>query len=154
MSNDKKVVVMSAEKKPYDAEYLNQLRRQARDSVEKIKEKPTLQELYASVDRCWEMPVFVKQTQFENKDQHYAYITEYYHESIEKLTLEQYKQLVLSDLLNRIDSAEALLNADKIYSAAKEHKKQEDKLAQQREEQINDLKQRNDAAMKDILKND
>lgn len=149
-----KVVVMPVEKKPYDVDYLNKLRAQARASVEQIKQKPTIEEMYKAVDACWENKAFVHQTQFENKDQHYAYITEYYHSTIENLSLEQYKQLVLSDLLNRIDAAEALLSSDKIYAAAKEHKKQEDALKKQYQEQIDDLKKRNDDAMKDILKND
>lgn len=152
--NSDKIVVMSAEKKPYDMEYIQNLRRQAHASVDAIKEKPTLTALYETVDKCWENPAFIHQTQFKNKDQHYAYITEYYHEVIEKMDLEQYKKLVLSDLMNRIDAAAALLTSDKILSAAKEHKKQEDMLLSEYKDRMDDLKQRNDDVMKDILKHD
>lgn len=153
MKNNK-VVVVSEEKKPYDKQYVQQLRQQARAAVAAITEKPTLESLYKSVDACWDMPSFVKQTNFENKDQHYAYITEYYHSVIEKMTVEEYKRLVLSDLMNRLDAAEALLSSEKILSAAKAHKEQEDKLTAQYEEQIADLKERNDNVMGDLFKND
>lgn len=153
MKNNK-VVVVSEEKKPYDKQYVQQLRQQARAAVAAITEKPTLESLYKSVDACWDMPSFVKQTNFANKDQHYAYITEYYHSVIEKMTVEEYKRLVLSDLMNRLDAAEALLSSEKILSAAKAHKEQEDKLTAQYDEQIADLKERNDKLMGDLFKND
>jgi hypothetical protein len=154
MNNKDRVVVMSAQKKPYDKAYIQQLRQQARASVEQIKEIPSINSFYESVDKCWESPAFRHQTKFENKDQHYSYITEYYHNVIEKMTLEEYKQLVLSDLMNRLDSAEALLESDKIISAAKEHKKQEDALIKDYQNQVDDLKDRNEKVMKDIFNND
>ena len=153
MKNDK-VVVMPAHAQPYNKEYIANLRVMARASVDAIKEKPTLEDLFTTVDKCWDNPIFVKQTAFQNKDQHYAYITEYYHSTIENLTLEQYKQLVYSDLMNKIDSAEALLDSDKILAAAKEHKAQEAKHLKEYQNQIDDLKDRNEKAMKDIFKND
>lgn len=138
------VVVDSVQRQPYTKEYIAQLRREVMANMDKITKKPTLQDLFAMVDQCWNDKVFLHQTRFENKDQHYAYITEYYKEQIEPMTLEQYKQLVCADLMAKLDTAEALLDSDKILYAAKEHKKHAEALSQQYKQEFDDLKHRNE----------
>ena len=141
--DNNRIVVTSAKKLPYTKEYVEQLRREVHAQMDKIKAKPTLQDMFAMVDKCWENPIFRRQTPFENKDQHYAYITEYYKTYIEPATLEEYKQMVFADINAKLDNAEALLDSEKILSAAKEHKKQADARLDEYQQQIDDLKARN-----------
>ena len=144
-------IVMSAYKQPYDKNYIKHLRQLAQQNVEKIKEKPTLKMLFETVDKCWENPAFVRQTNFKNKDQHYAYVTEYFNSVIDKMDLESYKKMVLQDILNRLEKAENLLESDKILAAAKEHKKQEDAHLKEYNDQLTDLKDRNETVQKDSM---
>lgn len=141
--DNNRIVVTSAKKLPYTKEYVEQLRREVHAQMDKIKAKPTIQDMFAMVDKCWENPIFRRQTPFENKDQHYAYITEYYKTYIEPATLEEYKQMVFADINSKLDNAEALLDSEKILSAAKEHKKQADARLDEYQQQIDDLKARN-----------
>lgn len=150
--NKDRVVVMGPREQPYTKEYVNQLRAMAKANVAKITEKPTLESLYKTVDVCWENPIFQHQTQFKNKDQHYAYVTEYYHSVIEKQTLDEYKQMVLQDILSRLEKAENLLDSDKILAAAKEHKKQEQEHLKHYQDELDSLKERNDSLTKEALK--
>lgn len=147
-----RTAVVRARKQVYDKEYIEELKRQAQASVASITKKPTIQELLAYVDQCWNNPVIVRQLQFKNKDQHYAYITEYYHAQVEPLSLEEYRKLVLTDILGRLEKAANLLDSDKILAAAKEHKKQEEEHLKNYEDQIAELKDRNKKMTDEILK--
>ena len=75
MNNSDRVVVASARKSPLTKEYIDMLRREVNAKMALITKKPTLPELFAQVDACWNNPVFIKYTNFQNKDQHYSYVT-------------------------------------------------------------------------------
>lgn len=145
-------IVIPARKMPYNKEYIAQLRATARKSVDEIKEKPTLQDLYKTVDLCWQNPVFLRQKQFQNKDQHYAYITEYYKSQISEMTLEDYKKTVLASIMTKIDAAERLLESEKYIAAAREHKRMQDEHLNSMQEQVVDLEKRNTDIANSILK--
>lgn len=149
--NDR-VVVAPVRKTALTKEYIDSLRREVKAKMDLITKKPTLQELFAQVDTCWNNPVFVRQTNFQNKDQHYNYVSELYKEHIEKATLEEYKKMVFADIMAKLDSAEGLVEADKVYAAAKEHKKQQAEHLAQYQNQVDDLRERNESITKDMLK--
>lgn len=150
--NKPEPVVMSAYQQPYDKNYINYLRNLAKQNVAKITEKPTLKSMFESVDKCWDNPVFVRQTNFKNKDQHYAYVSEYYHSVIEQMTLEEYKKMVLQDIMNRLEKAENLLDSEKIVAAAKIHKQQEADRLKQYNDQVETLKEKNEKVTNESLK--
>ena len=147
-----KTVVVPARKAVLTVEEIENLRNKARSSIRALTRKPTLQEMYAQVDSCWSNPVFVKNTVFKNKEQHYDYITTYYKEKIEKLTLEEYKKLVYADVCAKLDSAKGLVEAEKIALAAKEHKKQQEAHLKAYQDQIDALKKRNDEVNTEVVK--
>lgn len=152
MNNSDRVVVASARKSPLTKEYIDMLRREVNAKMALITKKPTLPELFAQVDACWNNPVFIKYTNFQNKDQHYSYVTTMYKEQIEPATLEEYKKMVFADIMAKLDSAEGLVESDKVYAAAKEHKKQQEEHLAQYQKQLDDLHERNNTVMKDVLK--
>lgn len=152
MNNSDRVVVASARKSPLTKEYIDMLRREVNAKMALITKKPTLPELFAQVDACWNNPVFIKYTNFQNKDQHYSYVTTLYKEQIEPATLEEYKKMVFADIMAKLDSAEGLVESDKVYAAAKEHKKQQEEHLSQYQKQLDDLHERNNTVMKDVLK--
>lgn len=149
--NDR-IVVAPARNTVLTKEYIDSLRREVKAKMALITKKPTLQELFAQVDACWNNPIFVRQTNFQNKDQHYSYVSELYKEHIEKATLEEYKKMVFADIMAKLDSAEGLVESDKVYAAAKEHKRQQDERLASYQQQVDDLRERNESITKDMIK--
>ena len=148
---ERRTVVMPARKNALTKEYIAELRAQVKDKMNAITQKPTLQELYSQVDTLWSDPIFLRQTKFENKDQHYSYITQYFKDYIEPITLDEYKKLVFADVMGRLDKAEALLESDKILVAAKAHKAQEEQHLKEYNDQLGELNERNERATRECL---
>lgn len=143
------VGVKSADNRVISEEELKQLERAARASVAKIQEKPKIEELYKAVDDIWAKGQN-RQLIFQNKDQHLEYVTTYYKEYIEPISLDQYRNMVLQQLLSQIDKLRSAVDTEKQAEAVKLHKEHEAKVLKNMEDQLEDLKDRNNAVNKAI----
>lgn len=148
----KKIVgVKSAGPEPFTEEDVLKLRDEAFANIDKITEKPTLESLYKAVDEIWEKGL-TKQLIFQNKDQHYAYVTTYFHDQLEHLTLDQYKSLLKQQTMSQITALLGAMDRKKQEEAYKLHKEHEAKMLKNMEDQINDLKDRNTKVSSEIKK--
>lgn len=148
----KKIVgVQSAKKEAISQEELKQLLQEGFANIDKITEKPKLADLYAAVDDIWAKGL-TKQLIFKNKDQHMQYVTTYYKDQIEPLTLDQYKGMLKQNLQSQVTNLLNALDQQKQAEAYKLHKEHEEKVLKNMEYQVQDLKERNAQVDSDIKK--
>lgn len=126
-------------------EYIAELRRKAADNISKITSKPTLEEMYKCVDALWEKGK-PEQLMFQNKDQHYQYVTNLYKEQIEPITVEQYRKMVYSQTMSMLDSFASMCDIQKQQRAAELHREYEKKAVDTVEELGNELVEMNKKA--------
>ncbi len=154
---EKIVGVKSADnRRTITEEDLQKMEAKAREAAAKIVKKPELSDLYAAIDDLWAKGLN-RQLIFKNKDQHIEYITTYYKEKLEGLTLDQYKSLVLQQMLSQIDRLRSAVDSEKQLEAMRLHKEHEEKMLKNMQEQVDDLRARNEKADSEIreeLKND
>ena len=146
---NKIVGVQAAHKEKISEADLQQLEREARAAVAKITEKPSIDVFYKSVDEIWAKGLN-RQLIFQNKDQHLEYVTTYYNEQIAPLNLDQYRSLVLQQMLSQINALRAAVNSEKTAEAVRLHKEHEEKVLKNMQDQLDDLKDRNAKADKAI----
>lgn len=147
----KKIVGVDTPKKEIiTKELICSLRDQALNNIRAIKEVPSVQELYKAVDDLWEKGN-TKQLIFQNKDQHYAYVTEIYNTQIKGKSLDEYKKLLTAQTMARFDSLLGMIDNSKMkraYDLAKEHR---ENVLKNMQSQIDDLKERNEKVNKEIM---
>ena len=140
---EKIVGVKSVKQEVLTKEYLDERKRIAFAAIDKLEAKPTLESMLKSVDAIWEKHGKV-QLVFENKDQHYAYVTTLFHDVIEPMSLDEYKAYLKKSVEQRLDGVVGLMEKNKIMEAAKLNKEYINKYtADKLEEGLNDLKERN-----------
>ena len=142
-------VQSAADANPITEEDLQQMMKEAFANIEKITEKPTLDVFYKAIDEIWEKGLN-KQLIFQNKDQHYAYITTYYNEQIAPLSLEQYKNLLRQQTVTQIQGLLYAIDREKqvqAYKLSEEHKK---RVLSGMEEELDSLRERNKKVNKEI----
>lgn len=148
---------VSAKPEILTREYLEERKRIAFNEIEKIKEKPTLESMLKTVDSIWDKPVR-PQLVFQNKDQHYSYITTLYHDVIEPMSLEEYKAYLKKAVEQRLDGVIGLIEKQKIVEASKLSKDYIQKhVTDKLQEGLDDLKERNNkvtSAIKEEIKKD
>lgn len=149
---NKIVGVQAVKKDVLSKEFLDKCESVAKKMINNIKEKPTLESMLKAVDDIWNKPI-KPQLVFENKDQHYAYVTNLYHDVIEPMSLEEYKEYVLQSVKQRLDGAVGLRDGIKIREAAKLQKDYIAKHTTEKlEESLADLQERNNKVTEAIKK--
>lgn len=138
-------VQSAAQDKVMNKDMILALKQDALRKVMQIDHIPTLQEMYEMVDRIWASG-HTSQLIFQNKDQHYEYITRLYHEQLGKMSLDQYRKMVYAQTARQFDSLLNAIDAQKQKEAFELHKQYEQKATQTIEELGDELVERNKKA--------
>jgi len=138
-------VQSAAQDKVMNKDMILALKQDALRKVMQIDHIPTLQEMYEMVDRIWASG-HTSQLIFQNKDQHYEYITRLYHEQLGKMSLDQYRKMVYTQTARQFDSLLNAIDAQKQKEAFELHKQYEQKATQTIEELGDELVERNKKA--------
>lgn len=130
-------------------EEVKALQQQALANIAKLDSKPTLQDLYKSVDDIWNKGL-TKQLIFANKDQHYEYITRIYKEQIEPLSVEAYKKMLTAQTMRQFDSLLSALDRQKQAKVFEQNKQIHEKTLHALEEAGEELVEKNKAVRSEL----
>jgi gas vesicle protein len=134
-------------------DYINKLKASAWEQCLKIESVPTCQELLQQVDRVWEKP-YKNQLMFKTKDEHYRYISQLHTDIISKMSLDDYRKFAYKQLIQKLESAEALLNTAKIQQAVNSQKTKIDEQIQQTTSVLDQRREDVQKHIEETLRND
>lgn len=147
---EKIVGVKAADKPAITKEEVDALYAEAVKAINSITSVPTLTDMYKAVDDLWDSGK-TKQLIFKNRDQHYAYVTELYNSQIKNISLEDYKRMLIAQTQNRFDALYGIIDHKKMAEAYKLHNEHKQKVLKSMQDQIDDLRKRNEEINKGLL---